>query len=71
MESHHENPEDKSNHILTDTAKDERRKDRRRTNECEGYAYIEMVGWMDRRERMRRNNDPSCFWRVSKSHGNA
>lgn len=61
MEKRHNKAKIKSNRILTDTAKDERRKDHRRTNECEGYAYIEMVGWMDRRERVRRDNDPSCF----------
>lgn len=35
----------------------ERRKEHRRKDECEGYAYIQMVGWMDRRERTRRETD--------------
>jgi hypothetical protein len=35
----------------------ERRKKERRKDACEGYAYIQMVGWMDRRERARRDND--------------
>ena len=33
------------------------RKRKRREKECEGYAYIEMVGWMDRREKCRRDDD--------------
>jgi hypothetical protein len=31
----------------------------RRKKPCEGYAYISMVGWMDRREKTRRKED-SC-----------
>lgn len=38
---------------------DDRRKDERRKQACKGYCYIEMVGWMDRRERSRRDDD--CF----------
>lgn len=34
-----------------------KRKSERRKNECEGYVYIEMVGWIDRRECLRRNDD--------------
>ncbi len=34
----------------------ERRKEERRKQECEGYCYIEMVGWMDRRECERRHD---------------
>lgn len=33
------------------------RKSERRHRECEGYCYIEMVGWMDRREKCRRDDD--------------
>jgi hypothetical protein len=33
------------------------RKTNRRERECEGYIYIEMVGWMDRREKCRRDDD--------------
>lgn len=36
---------------------DNHRKSERRHIESEGYCYIEMVGWMDRREKCRRNND--------------
>ena len=36
---------------------DNHRKSERRDRECEGYCYIEMVGWMDRREKCRRDND--------------
>ena len=36
---------------------DNHRKSDRRNRECEGYCYIEMVGWMDRREKCRRDND--------------
>ena len=35
----------------------EQRKMKRRQRECEGYAYIEMVGWIDRREILRRDED--------------
>ncbi len=33
------------------------RKTERRSRKCEGYCYIEMVGWMDRREKCRRDDD--------------
>jgi hypothetical protein len=40
------------------TVKDHnQRKTKRRERECEGYAYIEMVGWIDRREKCRRDGD--------------
>jgi hypothetical protein len=40
------------------TAKDQnQRRTNRRERECEGYAYIEMVGWIDRREKCRRDDD--------------
>jgi len=35
----------------------ERRKEDRRKKSCEGYCYIEMVGWMDRRESVRRRDN--------------
>ena len=42
----------------TKTAADKcRRISERRSQKCEGYCYIEMVGWMDRREKCRRNED--------------
>lgn len=42
----------------TGAVKDQnQRKTNRREQECEGYAYIEMVGWIDRREKCRRNDD--------------
>jgi hypothetical protein len=42
----------------TEAVKDQnQRKADRRQNECEGYAYIEMVGWIDRREKCRRDGD--------------
>ena len=61
MGNHQENRQDKKDNACDKPIQDKRRQDHRRTNESEGYAYIEMVGWMDRRERVRRNNDPSCF----------
>ena len=33
------------------------RRSERRSRKCEGYCYIEMVGWMDRREKCRRDDD--------------
>lgn len=33
------------------------RKSERRQKAGNGYAYISMVGWMDRREQTRRNDD--------------
>ena len=42
----------------TAAAKDpNQRKTNRRERECEGYAYIQTVGWIDRREKCRRNDD--------------
>jgi len=42
----------------TGAAKDHnQRQTNRRERECEGYTYIEMVGWMDRREKCRRDDD--------------
>ncbi len=35
----------------------DQRKIQRRQRECEGYTYIEMVGWIDRREMLRRDED--------------
>ena len=61
MENHHHNQQEKQDDECTESGAQERRKDYRRTNESQGYAYIEMVGWMDRREKVRRDNDPSCF----------
>jgi hypothetical protein len=61
MENHHDNWQEQQNDACTESSDQERRKDHRRTNASQGYAYIEMVGWMDRREKIRRNNDPSCF----------
>lgn len=34
-----------------------RRKRQRRMKKSRGYAYISMVGWVDRREKIRREND--------------
>lgn len=39
------------------TTRDERRKEDRRKQACLGYCYIEMVGWMDRRENVRRKGN--------------
>ena len=35
----------------------DQRKKKRRQRECEGYTYIQMVGWIDRREMLRRDED--------------
>lgn len=35
----------------------DQRKTKRRQRQCEGYTYIEMVGWIDRREILRRDED--------------
>lgn len=51
-EKHHQNESE------TRAVKDHnQRKTKRRERECEGYAYIEMVGWIDRREKCRRDDD--------------
>jgi hypothetical protein len=39
-----------------------RRQTERRTHESKGYAYISMVGWMDRREKKRRQDDDYNPW---------
>lgn len=35
-----------------------RQNQERRKKPSEGYAYISIVGWIDRRERLRRKDDP-------------
>lgn len=40
---------------------DNRRRPERRIHESKGYAYISMVGWMDRREKKRRQDDGECW----------
>ena len=35
----------------------DQRQSKRRQRKCEGYTYIEMVGWIDRREILRRDED--------------
>jgi hypothetical protein len=35
----------------------DKRQSKRRQRECKGYTYIEMVGWIDRREILRRDED--------------
>jgi hypothetical protein len=37
------------------------RKGERRQKAGNGYAYISMVGWMDRREQTRRNDDRNKY----------
>lgn len=61
MENQHDNRQNKQDTDDADAIEKERRRRHRRTTESQGYAYIEMVGWMDRRERVRRNNDPFRF----------
>ncbi|MDJ0781820.1 MAG: hypothetical protein QNJ22_07595 [Desulfosarcinaceae bacterium] len=39
-----------------------RRKRERRIEKCEGYTYISMVGWMDRRCKKRRESDTCELW---------
>ena len=41
---------------------DNRRRAQRRCQESRGYCYISMVGWMDRREKTRRQDDDECLW---------
>jgi hypothetical protein len=41
---------------------DNRRCVERRNQESKGYCYISMVGWMDRREKKRRQDDDECLW---------
>lgn len=40
----------------------ERRHNNRRLCEKKGFAYISMVGWMCRREHVRRKDDDVCGW---------
>ena len=39
---------------------DQRQEDRRKAP-SEGFAYVSMVGWIDRREQTRRKDDPYPF----------
>ena len=56
MKDRREEQRVRKNHARTATD-DERRKEDRRKQECRGYCYIEMVGWMDRRESVRRKDN--------------
>lgn len=58
MEDHSEKKQPRVNECAALMDKDKRKCERRK-RECEGYAYIEMVGWIDRREKLRRDDD--CF----------
>jgi hypothetical protein len=46
----------------TEKSDDERRRNCRRKMESKGYCYITMVGWMCRREKIRRKDDDICGW---------
>ena len=61
MENNHNNRQEKEESTCPEPIDRERRINCRRTSESQGYCYIAMVGWMDRRERVRRNEDPCCF----------
>ncbi|WP_419658583.1 uncharacterized protein Dvar_74150 [Desulfosarcina variabilis str. Montpellier] len=61
MEKKDKIQEHQKNGTGTESGEKDRRKNHRRTHESQGYAYIEMVGWMDRREKLRRDSDPNCF----------
>jgi hypothetical protein len=39
-----------------------RRQCERRQQESEGYTYITMVGWLDRREKIRRRDEELDLW---------
>jgi len=45
------------NNAEQEALNEERRKAERRQYESKGYCYIEMVGWMDRRECIRRHEN--------------
>ena len=45
-----------------DTLVENRWKENRRREPSEGYTYISTVGWIDRRERLRRKDDPYNFF---------
>jgi hypothetical protein len=45
-----------------DTEDANRRRAERRIQESRGYTYISMVGWMDRREKKRREDDDKFLW---------
>jgi hypothetical protein len=40
---------------------DNRHKHDRRIEPSKGYTYISVVGWIDRREKLRRKDDPYNF----------
>ena len=61
MDINHNNRQEEKENTCPQPIDRERRRDHRRTQESEGYCYIAMVGWMDRRERVRRIDDPTCF----------
>jgi hypothetical protein len=48
--------------IPTESEEANRRRVERRCQESKGYCYISMVGWMDRREKTRRQDDDECLW---------
>jgi hypothetical protein len=41
---------------------EDRRQECRRKLESKGYCYLSMVGWMCRREKIRRKDDDICGW---------
>jgi hypothetical protein len=46
---------EQGHHLESRSEKDRRKK------QSEGFTYISSVGWIDRRERLRRKDDPSFF----------
>jgi hypothetical protein len=46
----------------SDNEENKRRHTERRIQESKGYTYISMVGWMDRREKKRRQDDFDAPW---------
>jgi hypothetical protein len=47
--------------VLAQVCSDHRHGERRQ-QESEGYVYMSMVGWMDRREKTRREDDVVDIW---------
>lgn len=57
--------ENKETNIVRDTqlniGLENRMEDDRRSESSEGFTYISSVGWIDRREKRRRKDDPLDF----------
>ncbi len=56
-----DNTKDAQLNLEQDLYSENRWEEDRRSEPGEGFTYISTVGWIDRRERLRRKDDPFIF----------